>query len=116
MKTKNTKKNCYVVNHMTAAETREKVNAAKKNGYLDYEKLTNDERQKVIRDLGQMFAVCTQSIVKYVMDCQMGEVDGFFYELNGSKPVLIPPSEIVRIFTATMIAKEMTGFTAKRVA
>lgn len=116
MKTKNTMKNRYVVKHMTSAETREKVNAAKKNGYIDYEKLTNDERSKVIRGLGEMFAVCTQSLVNYVMDCQMGEVNGFFYEVKGSKPVLIPPSEIVRIFTATMIAKEMTGFTSKRVA
>ena len=94
------------VTHMTSAETSKKIAAARKNGYYKYEDLPADKRLALDKGIASMMAVCTPSIIKYVMDCQMGEVSGCFHETpEFDRPVLLPPSRWLELFNIAMAAK-----------
>lgn len=96
------------VNHMTSSETSKKVAAAKKNGYYKYEDLPSDKRLVIDKDIAMMMAVCTPSIINYVMDCQMGKVSGCFHEIpEFDRPVLMPSSRWLELFNVAMTAKSI---------
>ena len=90
--------------HMTSEETTKKVDAAIKNGYVEFANLPAKKQHEIMVDLGTMMAVCTPSIAKYVMDCQMGLVNGCFFEVDG-KPILLTTEKFLEIFNIAMCAK-----------
>lgn len=92
------------VSHMSAEETSKKVEAAYRNGYVEFANMPAKKQHELVVDIATLMAVCTPSLIKYVMDCQMGLVNGCFFEVDG-KPILLTPEKFLEIFNIAMVAK-----------
>lgn len=100
----------------TNSETKAKFDAAMKNGYLEYDKLPKGKKVELIHTMAVVLSTCSPTIMEYVMKCQMGMIDGVFFELKDGTPVKMSTEKFLEIFNIVMTAKEMTGFEWERVA
>ena len=100
----------------TSNETKAKIAAARKNGYLKYDNLPKDKRTELIDNMAIVLSVCSPTIMDMVMKCQMGIVGGLFWELKDGTPVLLTDKQFLKIFNIVMYAKERAGVEWERVA
>ena len=71
----------------TNSETRAKIDAAMKNGYLKYDNLSKGKKRELIHIMAVVLSTCSPTIMEYVMKCQMGMIDAAFFELKDGTPV-----------------------------
>lgn len=100
----------------TNSETKAKIDAAMKNGYLKYDNLSKGKKRELIDIMAIPLSTCSPTIMEYVMKCQMGMIDAVFFELKDGTPVKMSTEKFLEIFNIIMTAKEMTGFEWERVA
>ena len=100
----------------TNSETKAKIDAAKKNGYLLYDNLPKGKKVELIDLMAVVLSTCSPTIMEYVMKCQMGMVGGLFWELKDGTPVAISTEQFLKIFNIVMTAKDKTGFEWEKVA
>ena len=100
----------------TNSETKAKIDAAMKNGYLKYDNLSKGKKVELIHSMAVVLSTCSPTIMEYVMKCQMGMIDGCFWELEDGTPVNMSVEKFLEIFNIVMTAKEKTGFEWERVA
>lgn len=100
----------------TNSETKAKIDAAVKNGYLKYDNLSKGKKQELIHIMAVVLSTCSPTIMEYVMKCQMGMIDAAFFELKDGTPVKMSTEKFLEIFNTVMMAKEMAGFEWERVA
>ena len=104
------------IKRATNSETKAKIDAAMKNGYLKYDNLSKGKKKELIDIMAIPLSTCSPTIMEYVMKCQMGMVDGLFWELEDGTPVEMSTEKFLEIFNIVMTAKKMTGFEWERVA